>query len=119
MTSIPLPETPLGVWDARADSRSSSPYWWYVHECQDWFDAHIGGADLRNRTFRVEFYMVDVAFCVVYAYWQDEQGRRMINRLTKDVRVLEPEIITLDELPPAHLLRVPWEGPPGRLELQL
>jgi hypothetical protein len=81
-----LPE-PLAVWDCRDDT---SVIWRDYLACCRWADEHVADT---NRTWRLDFHLIDVPFAVVYRV---EERYKWSDR--------DPVIVVLDELPPAELL---------------
>jgi hypothetical protein len=87
---------PLAVWDVREQA-------WYriMGEAICWAMAHIDDA---VSTYRVEFFLVDAPFAVVWRYKRNEQGRCFTDPATGEIACAEPVVQMLDELPPARLL---------------
>ena len=104
---IPEGLEPLAVWD----TRDIDGLWrcggdiCMLGEATRWANAHIREA---TRTYRVEFYLLDSPFAVLYRYKVDDDGRKFAlepggDALTEE----EPVVQMLGELPPAHLLSRP------------
>ncbi len=100
-----LPEglEPLGVWDV---DESWGAWRRHLREAGPWARDHIRDS---NRTVRAEFYLLDAPLAVVYRLAEDSSGRL----IWRDGPVCEePAVEVLDELPPAHLLRLPASRKP-------
>jgi len=104
MRQVTIPDglEPVGVWDA-------GPGWVddVVGEKIAWAREHI---DRVNDTYRVEFYLVDAPFAVVHRFKVNAEGRKYAIGHQSFISNGEPAreepvTVTLDELPPAHLLR--------------
>jgi hypothetical protein len=96
-SSASLPE-PLAVWDVRD---RANLWWCHADEAIEWAARHINDP---NSTFRVEFYLVDAPFAVLYRYAENDEGRRYMNPETDEPATEEPVVQMLDELPPRRLL---------------
>ena len=68
-----------------------------------WAGEHI---PRRNDTYRVEFYLLDAPFAVVYRYERDEDGYKH-NGPDGEIATEPPVVVPLTELPPEHLLEKP------------
>lgn len=90
---------PFGIWDARTEEC------WYALKTQQriaWAKAHIPDADT---TYRIEFFLVDAPFAVVYRYaakdpWTLQYQLSVLRDATTD----EPVVVPLAELPPPEIL---------------
>jgi hypothetical protein len=99
MTVAGIKAEPLAVWDTR-DGKDSL-WWQHWREASKWAPAHIADA---NSTYRVEFFLVDAPFAVVWRYKRNENGRCYTDPATGDIASADPVVQMLDELPPDHLL---------------
>jgi hypothetical protein len=92
---IAFDAAPVGVWEMR----DRSCFWGLsdprLLEAGLWAMRHLRRA---NDIFRAEFHVVDEPFAILWRYVRDEAGT-----LTDDQE--EPVMQSLDELPPAHLLK--------------
>jgi hypothetical protein len=94
---------PLAVWDTRGDGALWNSFTdGRFTQATTWAARHIQEPRI---TFRIEFYLIDAPFAVVYRYIRDEEDRLMHDPATGRPRATEPVIQMLDELPPAHLMR--------------
>ena len=105
MSTLVIPEglEPLAVWDCNGPggpwhSGDHDVMW----EASDWAVRNIPYA---NSTYRVEFYVFDVLFAVVYRYARNADGKVIIDLGTCGPVKEEPAIVPLAGLPPAYLLR--------------
>jgi hypothetical protein len=88
--------TPLAVWDV------SQPGWfeWKYHQAaSDWALAHGGDDD----TYRYEIHQAASPYARIFRYALNEKGR-FFDPETGGAARAEPEMVTLDELPPGHLM---------------
>lgn len=103
MTAL-IPEglEPLAVWDVRAAEWGST---WLgdTRGAVLWIWDHLGGNPSTIR--RVEFYVLDGPFAVVYRYALQDEGFKYQDLATWEAAVEPPVIVPLAELPPAHLLK--------------
>jgi hypothetical protein len=97
VTLTDIKAEPLGVWDVSHIAKWQS----WMAEANDWAQRHIQDA---NATYRVEFFLVDAPFAVVWRYERNEHGRRYRDEVTSEPARAEPVVQMLGELPPAHLL---------------
>jgi hypothetical protein len=96
--------SPLAVWDCE----DRGGVWWRdFRECCAWAVANIRNAD---STFRIDFYLVDAPFAVVYRDSRDEAGKLFTDPATGEIARDEPVVQLLTELPPSHLLHDPCGG---------
>ncbi|HEY2075193.1 MAG TPA: hypothetical protein VGH53_02550 [Streptosporangiaceae bacterium] len=99
---------PLAVWDTH---RGQGP-WRAVSdeerridlmiEAYEWARPHI---ERTADTFRVEFYLLDAPFAVIYRHRRGQGARLAWNPETRRPYEEEPAVVPLAELPPEHLLR--------------
>ena len=112
MSAPAVPEglEPLAAWDTHeregpwrcGGDGDREERWALMIEAADWAKPRI---ERTEDTYRVEFYLLDVPFGVVYRHQRDEAGRLLWNPETRRPYEEEPVIVPLDELPPEHLLR--------------
>lgn len=103
MTAL-IPEglEPLAVWDVRAaDWRSTLPGG--APGMTLWIWDHLGGNP--STIHRVEFYLPDTPFAVVYRYELEGEGFKYLDLATMEAATEPPVIVPLAELPPEHLLK--------------
>jgi hypothetical protein len=90
MTTHPLKIFPLAVWDARDTewprTHARGAYAWAIDKIPE-----------LGRTYRIEFYKVDMPFAIVSRYALDAPA-------TITHALDAPVTIPLDELPPEHLM---------------
>lgn len=93
--TIPDGLEPLGVWDLTHGTLFKGDDNWeqlFLDACFWWAD-HL---DDDGSIGRVEFYLIDAPFAVVYRH--DATGK---------IATEPPVIVPLDQLPPPHLLGTP------------
>jgi len=105
--SVQVPEglEPLAIWEARDDA------FWQRHgdsgfifaEAISWAERH-GVVKSEDRVYRIEFYLVDAPFAIVYRYALNEDGMVPVDAETGGPATEPPALLPLGELPPAHLL---------------
>jgi hypothetical protein len=105
VTTTTLP-APAAVWDTRdRDSffwDTERPEFWQAIE---WARNHIPRPEA---TYRVEFYLVDCPFAIVYRFVTDDRGRVMVDEWELcGCATEEPARVMLTELPPEHLQGTP------------
>lgn len=100
MTLADIKTAPLAVWDS--SRMDDGLFWQHWQETHVWAGEHISDVD---STYRVEFFLVDAPFAVVWRYKLNPDGRVYLDPETGDTAKAEP--VVLDELPPAHLLGRP------------
>jgi hypothetical protein len=91
---------PLAVWDA---NDRSGLFWDHWSETHVWAIEHLG-RDVANRTYRVEFFLVDAPFAVLHCFSLNADGRKYTDPATGGTARAKPVVQMLDELPPAHLM---------------
>jgi hypothetical protein len=89
--------TPVAIWDASCPSWHAGPW----QERSAWVSTHLGRA---GATYRVEFYLADTSFAVVYRYNLDKLGRKHVVVPGGAVAKEDPVTVVLTELPPKDLL---------------
>lgn len=97
MTTEPAP---LAVWDASAALMWCSSAEQLL-ERTAWAREHIPDV---NRVYRVDFYLIDAPFAVLYRYRENTDGHIYYDPATDGPAKDEPVTVILGELPPAHLL---------------
>lgn len=91
----------LGPWRAGGDE-DREERWALMTGATDWAkQQHI---ERLEDTYRVEFYLLDMPFGVVYRHMRIF-GRLVWNPETRRPHEEEPVIVPLAELPPEHLLK--------------
>ena len=91
----PQATAPLAVWD----TSDPQPPW---REICAWAQEHF--PHRANDVYRAEIYLIDTPFAVLFRYAENASGHRFLDRATGEAAVLDPVTVTLDELPPGHLL---------------
>lgn len=89
---------PLFVWDV-GDRMCSSAYWWNFEDAAEWWRRYMPDYD---HTYRAEFYLIDMAFVMVYRY-ATLNGRVVVFPPTGQASKRNPELVPLWELPPINL----------------
>lgn len=90
----------LGPWRCGGDG-DREDRWALMIEASEWACSRV---ERPGDTYRVEFYLLDMPFCVVYRHRRGEDGWLCWNPETRRPYEEEPVIVPLAELPPAYLL---------------
>ena len=97
MTTPVITGDPIGVWDA------SDADWPRLHAAgaSEWARKHLEHVD---RTYRIEFYLLDTPYAVIRRFAEDENGNLRLDLDAEAPMRDEPVVQVLTELPPEHLL---------------
>lgn len=88
----------IGYWDCGESSWTEDPV--LMLERCNWCIAVVGEA---VRTYRIEFFIVDAPFAVVFRYSRDPcTGKMYRDPITREVAKDPPVICLLDSLPPEY-----------------
>ena len=99
MTAL-IPEglEPLAVWDSVSEYGFAA----VTVARGEWARRHLGDPAF---IYRVEIYLLDSPFAVVHSYARNANGYKYHDPDEDGPAKLEPVVVPLDELPPAHLLK--------------
>lgn len=73
-------------------------------QASDWFKSNMHEASGNNRVYRVDFFIMDAPFVVIYQFAINDNGMTYLDPVTREPAVQDPYIRMIDELPPDYLL---------------